>query len=83
MARGEFGTSGLQKVWPNTLRLPGGCAAGRIMVIPNGIAPAHFPATLTGDTVRARHGLAGKIVIGFTGFLRAWHGLPAVMESLG
>ncbi|TAL03451.1 MAG: glycosyltransferase WbuB [Rhodospirillaceae bacterium] len=59
-----------------------GVPSSRIMVIPNGIAPEHFPATLTGDTVRARHGLVDKIIIGFTGFLRAWHGLPAVIEVL-
>ncbi len=54
----------------------------RIRVLHNGIAVEHFPPTLTGDTVRARHGLTGKTVVGFTGFVRAWHGLPAVIDVL-
>jgi glycosyltransferase involved in cell wall biosynthesis len=53
-----------------------------IKVIPNGIAHEHFGAAVTGDAVRARYGLQNKIVIGFTGFVRAWHGLPAVVDVL-
>jgi glycosyltransferase involved in cell wall biosynthesis len=62
--------------------LGAGVPRERIMVVPNGINPAHFPASLNGDSVRARYGLEGKVVIGFTGFLRGWHGLPSIVEVL-
>ena len=51
-------------------------------VIPNGIDRAHFPPDLSGQAVRERYGLEGKIVIGFTGFMRAWHGVPAVIDVM-
>jgi glycosyltransferase involved in cell wall biosynthesis len=59
-----------------------GVAENRIEVIPNGIDLAHFPPTLSGDAIRARYGLERKIVIGFTGFMRAWHGVPAVIDVM-
>jgi glycosyltransferase involved in cell wall biosynthesis len=59
-----------------------GVAENRIDVIPNGIDPAHFPVVLSGDAVRARYGLGTRIVIGFTGFMRAWHGVPAVIDVM-
>lgn len=59
-----------------------GVAQSRIKVIPNGIDPAHFPAGISGAEVRARYGLGDRIVIGFTGFMRAWHGVPAVIDVM-
>jgi len=54
----------------------------RIRIVMNGINPHHFPVGLNGDGIRARYGLTGKTVIGFTGFLRDWHGLPAVVDVM-
>jgi len=48
----------------------------------NGIDPRHFPMGLSGADIRAKHGLAGKTIIGFTGFLRDWHGLPSVLDVM-
>lgn len=59
-----------------------GVPRARITVIQNGIDPAEFHARVDGTAVRAKYRLDGKIIIGFTGFLRAWHGLPAVVEVL-
>jgi len=59
-----------------------GVSESRIEIIPNGIDLVHFPPALSGDAVRARYGLMGKIVIGFTGFMRAWHGVPAVIDVM-
>lgn len=59
-----------------------GVPLSRMKVIPNGIDLAHFPAALSGADVRARYGLGARIVIGFTGFMRAWHGVPAVVEVM-
>jgi len=54
----------------------------RIRIVMNGIDLCHFPVGLNGDGIRAKLGLVGKIVIGFTGFLRDWHGLPAVIDVM-
>ncbi len=59
-----------------------GVSADRIDVIPNGVEDVflrdHDPAR-----VRARYGLNDKIVLGFTGFVRDWHGLDRVVAYLG
>lgn len=52
----------------------------RIEVLPNGIDLRRFAPATSGARVRAAYGLDGKVVIGFTGFLREWHGLPAIVE---
>lgn len=59
-----------------------GVPAERITVIPNGIDRARFPADP--DTVAAKRalGLEGRLVLGFTGFVRAWHGLEEVVDLL-
>lgn len=59
-----------------------GVTARRIQVLPNGIDLKHFPRSLSGDAVRRKHGLEQKTVIGFTGFLREWHGLPAIVDVM-
>jgi glycosyltransferase involved in cell wall biosynthesis len=53
----------------------------RITVIPNGIDPAMFDGIDSGTAKRAL-GLGGKLVLGFAGFMRDWHGLDAVIEAL-
>ena len=58
----------------------------RIAVIPNGINKAHFDAAPDPETAKARLGLQGKLVLGFTGFVRDWHGVDRVigwMETSG
>jgi glycosyltransferase involved in cell wall biosynthesis len=59
-----------------------GASARHIQVLPNGIDMDHFRPTLSGEPVRRRYGLEGKTVIGFTGFLREWHGLPAIVDVI-
>ncbi len=51
----------------------------KIMVIPNGVDDA-FLTIGDGDSVRARYGLENKIVLGFAGFMREWHGLERVVD---
>ena len=58
-----------------------GVPEARIQVIQNGVdddflAP-HDPAP-----VRAQYGLEGKLVLGFTGFVREWHGLDRAVRFL-
>jgi len=63
----------------------------RIRVIPNGINRQRFPEqgpeqggenARLGAEMRAKLGLEGKLVLGFTGFIREWHGLPKVVDAM-
>jgi glycosyltransferase involved in cell wall biosynthesis len=52
----------------------------RIAVIPNGINEAHFVTAPTPDAAKAHLGLQGALVLGFTGFVRDWHGVDRVVQ---
>ena len=54
----------------------------RITVIPNGIDPDKFNDYLNTDKAKKSLGLTGKLVLGFTGFMREWHGLENVLAML-
>lgn len=56
----------------------------RIAVIPNGINVAHFAAAPTPAEARARLGAgwSDALVLGFTGFVRDWHGVDKVVRWL-
>ena len=57
-----------------------GVPAKRIAVIPNGINRAHFVSAPTPDVAKQRLGLQGQLVLGFTGFVRDWHGVDRVVR---
>jgi glycosyltransferase involved in cell wall biosynthesis len=59
-----------------------GVAAERIVVIPNGINTQRFGAHP--DTLAAKRalGLDGHLVLGFTGFVRDWHGMDKVIDFI-
>lgn len=57
-----------------------GVPDARIVVIPNGINEAHFAAAPTPEQAKAERGLSGKLVLGFTGFVRDWHGVDRVIR---
>jgi glycosyltransferase involved in cell wall biosynthesis len=52
----------------------------RITVIPNGINRAHFAVAPAPTFAKAQRGLSGKLVLGFTGFVREWHGVDRVIR---
>jgi glycosyltransferase involved in cell wall biosynthesis len=54
----------------------------RITVIPNGINAERFGAR--SDTAEAKRalGLDGHLVLGFTGFVRDWHGMDKVIDFI-
>lgn len=54
----------------------------RILVVPNGIDPAKFAPVMPIDEAKAALDLAGKTVIGFTGFVREWNSLDRVVDWL-
>ena len=52
----------------------------RISVIPNGIDEDKFGSIPDIEVAKKSLGLEGKLVLGFTGFVRDWHGLDRVVE---
>jgi glycosyltransferase involved in cell wall biosynthesis len=53
-----------------------GVPAGRIEVVPNGINLAEYA-----DLPR-REGHSGRVILGFVGFVRDWHGLDTVIAAM-
>jgi glycosyltransferase involved in cell wall biosynthesis len=56
-----------------------GVPAERIAVIPNGINRAHFDSAPAPDAAKANLGLQDRLILGFTGFVRDWHGVDRVI----
>ena len=59
-----------------------GVPSERIVVIPNGINVEHFAAAPASDIAKEKLGLAGSVILGFTGFVRDWHGVDRVIRWL-
>lgn len=59
-----------------------GVARHKIVVIPNGINLDRFPLNNNREAAKQKLGLADKLVWGFTGFVREWHGLDGVIDLL-
>lgn len=59
-----------------------GVSEEQIAVIPNGINEAHFTAAPAPEQAKLALGLTGKLVLGFTGFVRDWHGVDRVVRWL-
>jgi glycosyltransferase involved in cell wall biosynthesis len=58
-----------------------GVPTERIVVMPNGTDPDVFHPDIDGQPIRQQYGLEGKIVIGFCGILRPWHGLELLIQA--
>ncbi len=54
----------------------------RIRVVPNGIDADKFGEVLDSEMCKRELGLEGRLVLGFTGFIRDWHGLDKVVDLL-
>lgn len=59
-----------------------GVPAERIAVIPNGINPKRFGNAPGVEEAKAAMGLDGRLVLGFTGFVRKWHAMDTVIDFL-
>lgn len=57
-----------------------GVAADRVVVIPNGIREDQFAGLPSVDEAKARLKLTGRLVIGFTGFVREWDRLDRIVR---
>ena len=81
---------GADAVLPVTKVLAGhlrarGVAAERIVVIPNGINESHFNQAPTPSAAKAAlpwQGWSDALVLGFTGFVRDWHGVDRIIDWL-
>jgi glycosyltransferase involved in cell wall biosynthesis len=58
-----------------------GVPGDRITVVPNGVDLDHF-APADGEPMRRELGLGDKLVLGFTGFIREWHGGDTIVSLL-
>lgn len=56
-----------------------GMDAARIRVVPNAINEAHYASLPDAAEAKRRLGLDGRLVIGFTGFVREWDRLERIM----
>lgn len=54
----------------------------RIGVTPNGIDPQQYAELPTRAEAKQRLGLDGRLVLGFTGFVREWHGLESILDLM-
>ena len=59
-----------------------GVEPNRIVVVPNGINEAHFSDTPAPDIARRQLGWPDSLILGFTGFVRDWHGVDRVVRWL-
>ncbi|MGD9597441.1 MAG: glycosyltransferase family 4 protein [Steroidobacteraceae bacterium] len=59
-----------------------GVPAERLVVVPNGINPEDYANLPSREEAKARLGLSGRLVIGFTGFVREWDRLDRVVAWL-
>jgi glycosyltransferase involved in cell wall biosynthesis len=63
--------------------LAAGVPKERIAVIPNGIDPERFGNnSLSIEDAKSKLGLGHRLVLGFTGFVREWHGLDRVVDLI-
>lgn len=63
-----------------------GVSAAQVTVIPNGVDPEKFLPASQDDQVRRkfkkRLGIDSRLVIGFVGILRPWHGIDLLLEAV-
>jgi glycosyltransferase involved in cell wall biosynthesis len=59
-----------------------GVPRDRIVVIPNGINPGRFEGATSVSAAKQALGLNSDMVLGFTGFVRDWHGLNHVIAMI-
>jgi glycosyltransferase involved in cell wall biosynthesis len=59
-----------------------GVPATQLEVIPNGIDPEQIHPDISGEWVRKKYHLQGKVVLGFIGWFRKWHGLEMLLEVM-
>jgi glycosyltransferase involved in cell wall biosynthesis len=60
-----------------------GVRGDKITVMPNGIDMAHFDISAKADTtLKAQLGLTDKVLLGFVGWFRDWHGIDNLVTAV-
>ena len=59
-----------------------GIPENRICIVPNGINLERFSVTTDTESAKLALGIQGKMVLGFTGFVRSWHGLDDIIDMI-
>ena len=54
----------------------------RIEVVPNGVGAAFLDGNAKSESIREQLGLRDKLILGFTGFVRSWHGMDRAISLL-
>ncbi len=63
------------------MMIENGVAAERLRVMPNGVNIVHLRGGSDSSALRDTLGLQGRIVIGFIGWFKRWHGLEFLLET--
>lgn len=58
-----------------------GVPESKILVLPNGANPEEFDPSVDGTMVRRRYGVENRMVVGFVGILRSWHGVDLLFRA--
>lgn len=58
-----------------------GASSDRVIVLPNGVDLAQFQPTIDPSPVRSRYQLTDKLIVGFVGSLKPWHGVELLLEA--
>ncbi len=59
-----------------------GVPGERLMVVPNGVDRGHFNPRVDGGRLRSLLHLEQRVVIGFVGWVRPWHGVDRLIEAV-
>lgn len=58
-----------------------GAPPQRVIVLPNGVDLTRFHPEVDATEVRRRYGLEGRVVLGFAGSLKPWHGVDQLLRA--
>jgi glycosyltransferase involved in cell wall biosynthesis len=67
--------------WLKDWAVSRGTDAGRVHILPDGVSERLFAERPAGESVRMRHGLNGKRVVGFVGSFHWWHDVGALLAA--
>jgi len=57
-------------------------SAARVVVVPNGVGEGFLGALPDANAAKRAFGLGDRVVLGFVGFMRPWHGLDRVIDFI-
>lgn len=59
-----------------------GIDEAKLSITPNGIDPNQFAALPSREAAKQHLGLEGRLVLGFTGFVREWHSMDTILDLM-